>query len=113
MEAHTTSPGTYRKVLAALLAFTVLTVLAAGMNFGSWNTVIALGIASIKASLVALFFMHLRHDKPMSAIIFVTGVVMLGLFLMICTLDSDARVGNPVRPAGEAALSLTAGRALK
>ncbi len=99
MDAHATAASTYAKVLGALVALTVITVLAAGFSFGSWNVVIALGIASVKASLVALFFMHLRHDKPMSAIIFVTGAAVLGVFLMICTLDSDARGDNPVRPA--------------
>jgi cytochrome c oxidase subunit 4 len=91
MEAHVTPAATYAKVLGVLLALTVITVLAAGFNFGSWNVVIALGIATIKASLVALFFMHLRHDKPIGAVIFVTGAATLGVFLMICMLDSDAR----------------------
>jgi cytochrome c oxidase subunit 4 len=99
MDAHATAAGTYAKVLATLLALTVITVLAAGFSFGPWNVVIALGIATVKASLVALFFMHLRHDKPMSAIIFVTGAATLGVFLTICVLDSDARRENPVRPA--------------
>ncbi len=99
MDAHATAASSYAKVLGALLALTVITVLAAGFSFGSWNVIIALGIASIKASLVALFFMHLRHDKPMSAVIFVTGAAVLGVFLMICTLDSNARGDDPVRPA--------------
>ena len=99
MNAHATGASTYAKVLGALLALTVITVVAAGFSFGSWNVIIALGIASVKASLVALFFMHLRHDKPMSAVIFVTGAAVLGVFLMICTLDSNARGDDPVRPA--------------
>jgi cytochrome c oxidase subunit 4 len=99
MEAHVTPAATYAKVLGVLLALTVITVLAAGFNFGSWNVVIALGIATIKASLVALFFMHLRHDKPIGAVIFVTGAATLGVFLMICMLDSDARTESAVRPA--------------
>jgi cytochrome c oxidase subunit IV len=110
MDAHATTANTYAKVLGALVALTVITVLAAGFSFGSWNVIIALGIASVKASLVALFFMHLRHDKPMSAIIFVTGAAVLGVFLMICTLDSNARGDDPVRPAtrdsGAAAFSV-------
>ena len=99
MSAQEDTAGIYAKVLGTLLALTVITVLAAGFEFGSWNTVIALGIASVKASLVALFFMHLRHDKPMSAVIFVAGAATLGVFLMICTLDSGARVEDRVRPA--------------
>src|ERR1700690_959924 len=110
MDAHATAESPYAKVRGALLVLTVITVVAAGFSFGSWNVIIALGIASVKASLVALFFMHLRHDKPMSAVIFVTGAAVLGVFLMVCTLDSNARGNAPVRPAtrasGAAALSV-------
>lgn len=94
--AHATSPSTYLKVLGMLLALTVMTVTAAGMDFGSGNVVIALGIASIKGSLVALFFMHLRHDKPMIAVIFVTGMAILAVFLTFCLLDTGSR--ERVRP---------------
>lgn len=95
--AHASSAKTYTKVLATLVALTVITVLAAGVNFGSANAVIALVIASIKASLVALFFMHLRHDKPMNAIIFVCGLVFLSVFLIMCVIDTDSR--DVVHPA--------------
>jgi cytochrome c oxidase subunit 4 len=88
---HATSAGTYRKVLGALLALTVITVLAAGVNFGAMNAVIALAIATLKATLVALFFMHLRHDKPMNAVIFVAGVGILAIFLMLTYLDQGER----------------------
>jgi len=95
--AHTASPAIYAKILGVLLALTIVTVLAAGVDFGAGNVVIALLIASMKASLVALFFMHLRHDKPMSAIIFVTGLVMLALFLIITIIDTEAR--DRIRPS--------------
>lgn len=88
---HADSPAIYAKILAMLLALTVITVVAAGVNFGSGNVVIALVIASIKGALVALFFMHLRHDKPMSAVIFVSGLAMLGIFLILSAIDSGAR----------------------
>ena len=91
MDTHQTAAGTYAKVLGALLALTVTTVLAAGFNFGSWNVVIALGIATIKASLVALFFMHLRWEKPVNSIIAVAGFLFLGIFLMFDLIDADSR----------------------
>ncbi len=94
---HASSGGTYRKILGTLLGFTVLTVLAAGVNFGAMNAVIALAIASVKASLVALFFMHLRHDKPMNAVIFSAGLAMLAIFLMFTYIDEGARANE--RPA--------------
>ncbi len=87
----------YLTVLVVLLALTVITVSVSYVQFGSpmVNVVVTLGIASLKGSLVALYFMHLRHDKPISAIIFVTGLVFLALFLMFCYLDQDTRDQTP------------------
>ena len=85
----------YAKTLIALLILTAITVVAAGIDFGSGNVVIALTIATIKASLVVLFFMHLRWDKPVNAIIAMAGFLFLGIFLMFCLLDFDSR-NNPL-----------------
>ncbi len=109
MSAHAITTKTYATVLGALLTLTVITVLAAGINFGSHsvNVVIALAIASTKGTLVALYFMHLRHDKPLYGIIFVTGLVFLAVFLMLCFVDADTRddprPANLRPPAGGAA----------
>jgi cytochrome c oxidase subunit 4 len=81
----------YTFTLISLLILTAITVGASYINFGSGNVVIALAIASIKASLVALFFMHLLHDKPVNGIIAVTGFLFLGIFLMFDFLDVDSR----------------------
>jgi cytochrome c oxidase subunit 4 len=96
MSDHTTThvhggPRVYGAVLAGLLVLTIVTVTAAGFDFGSWNVVIALVIASLKASLVALFFMHLRWDKPVNAIIFVSSLFFLGLLLMMMLIDRGSR----------------------
>jgi cytochrome c oxidase subunit 4 len=85
-----TGPRTYAFVLFALLVLTAVTVTAAGINFGPYNTVIALVIASLKASLVALFIMNLRHDK-LSAVIFVSGLLFLAIFLIFTLFDIDTR----------------------
>ena len=82
---------TYTLTLALLLILTAITVGASYIQFGSLNVVIALGIATIKASLVALFFMHLRHDKPVNAVIACAGFLFLGLFLLFTFLDVDTR----------------------
>lgn len=81
----------YAAVLGALLVLTVITVAAAGFNFGSMNVVIALLIATIKASLVALFFMHLWYDKPINALIFLCGILFLAVFLGFCLIDTNSR----------------------
>jgi len=99
-----TSPKVYLGVLAALLALTAITVTAAGIDFGAYNTVIALIIATMKASLVALFFMHLRHDK-FNAVVFLGGVLFLAIFLIFTLFDIDSRVlvlpGNLKAPVQE------------
>lgn len=99
MEAHSFSQEfkTYGLVLAGLLALTVVTVGAASFDFGAANVVVALLIASAKASLVALYFMHLRYDKPINAVIFLVGVFMLALFLVLTLIDVGTR--ETFRPA--------------
>jgi cytochrome c oxidase subunit 4 len=97
MSAHTDthhgSPKLYTLILLTLMVLTTITVFASGVDFGSptVNVVIAMVIASIKASLVALFFMHLRWDRPLNSIIFVCGLIFLGIFLIFCFIDVDTR----------------------
>jgi cytochrome c oxidase subunit IV len=97
MSAHTQNPkaeaAVYLKTLVGLLILTGITVGASYINFGSSsiNVVVALTIATIKATLVALFFMHLLHDKPVNGIIAAAGFIFLGLFLMFTLLDFDSR----------------------
>lgn len=62
-EHHIVSPLQYGFVYIALLIGTLLTVLAADRNFGIMNPVIALGIASTKAVIVILFFMHVKYQS--------------------------------------------------
>jgi len=97
MSTHTEShshggPKIYTANLFALLFLTVLTIAAASFNFGSANVVIALAIASVKATLVALFFMHLAWDKPVNAIVAIAGFLFLGIFLMFDFIDVTSRV---------------------
>jgi cytochrome c oxidase subunit 4 len=97
MSTHTEShshggPKIYTANLFALLFLTIITVAAASFNFGSANVVIALAIASVKAMLVALFFMHLVWDKPVNAIIAIAGFLFLGIFMMFDFIDVTSRV---------------------
>lgn len=97
MSAHTQNPkaeaATYLRTLIALLILTGITVGASYIHFGSGaaNVVVALTIATIKGTLVALFFMHLLHDKAVNALIAAAGFIFLGLFLMFTLLDFDSR----------------------
>ena len=89
---HHGGPKIYTANLFALLFLTIITVAAASFNFGSANVVIALAIASVKAILVGLFFMHLLWDKPVNAIILVAAFLFLGIFLMFDFIDVGSRV---------------------
>jgi cytochrome c oxidase subunit 4 len=76
-------------IFATLLVLTVITVTVASpqFDFGSVNLAIALGIATVKAALVALYFMHLRYDHPFNGLVFLAGLLFLGIFLAITLTD--------------------------
>ena len=100
------APKIYFAVLVCLLILTFITVAASKVQFGSGmvNVVIALTIATVKASLVALFFMHLIHDRPMNAIILVSSFIFLGIFLGFsygdqATRDNLSPAGLKIKPA--------------
>ena len=101
-QAHSKShsPLPYLFTLVALLILTGVTVGASYVNFGSStvNVIVAMLIATLKASLVALVFMHLRNDKPLNSIIFVSSLIFLGILLGFCMIDVDSR--ERVYPTG-------------
>jgi len=76
-------------VLGTLLVMTVVTVAASWMDFGRYNLWIALGIAVFKASLVLLFFMHLKYDKPFNAIVIIVSMALVILFIAIALTDTE------------------------
>ena len=76
-------------ILAALLFLTVVTVGVSYIEMGrSLALAVALLVAVIKASLVALFFMHLRWDKPFNSVILVASLAFLILFIGLALLDT-------------------------
>ena len=77
-----------------LLILTGVTVLIADFDFGNANIWIALGIALLKGSLVLLFFMHLRYDRPFNAVIFVTSLAFVALFISFALTDTSEYAGT-------------------
>ncbi|HEX9110492.1 MAG TPA: cytochrome C oxidase subunit IV family protein, partial [Terriglobales bacterium] len=61
MPEHISSLGSCLAIWLALLAGTTLTVAAAFIDLGPFNTVVALAIATTKATLVVLFYMHVKY----------------------------------------------------
>lgn len=70
----------YIIVWLALLVLTVVTWLVSYLNLGMMNVAVAMLIASLKASLVALFFMHLRHENRL---VLAFALFPLGILLLI------------------------------
>jgi len=62
-EHHIVTPLQYSFVFLTLLVGTALTVVAANIDLGVFNPIIALGIASFKAVVVILFFMHVKYQS--------------------------------------------------
>lgn len=73
--------GVYVAVFAALLILTGATVAVSYVDLGLWNVAVALAIASVKASLVALFFMHLKHEGGLVWTFALVPVLFLALII--------------------------------
>ena len=76
----------YYRIFAALLMLTLLTVGVAYLDLGVLNTVIALTIATGKALLVVLFFMHVRYSSRLTWVVVSASVFWL-LLLLVFTLS--------------------------
>jgi cytochrome c oxidase subunit 4 len=83
-EHHIVSPREYALVYVALIVGTILTVLAADVEMGVFNPIIALGIACTKAVIVILFFMHVKYQ---SHLIKVTVAAGFFTFLVLITMS--------------------------
>ena len=88
---HVVPIRVYLGVFLALMALTAVTVWAAGQDFGPLNTLVALTIAVTKATLVVLFFMHVKYGSPLVKLAVVSAVVWLGLLLVITMSDYASR----------------------
>ena len=94
---HIVSPKVYAAILTALLVGTVLTVEAAKINLGRWNIVLALTIATIKMSLVILFFMHGKYSSKRTQLVIVAGFFWLAIMLGLTLQDYSTRHAEPSR----------------
>jgi cytochrome c oxidase subunit 4 len=81
-------------VFAVLTVLTIITVAQSNFNIGSMDVVIVMVIATIKATLVGAFFMHLAWDKPFNILMFVGSFVFVGLFVIFTLGDSRMTAGD-------------------
>jgi cytochrome c oxidase subunit IV len=95
---HVSSPGFYIVIFASLLVLTLATVLVAEVDLGVMNDVVALGIAATKATLVLLFFMHVRYSTRLTALTAIGGFLWLAILIGITLTDYFTRL--TVLPVG-------------
>ena len=81
-------------VFGTLVVFTVLTVAVTYVDLGTFNLYVAMAIAAVKAALVLLFFMHLLYDRPFNAIVFISCLVFVTLFISLSLTDISASRGR-------------------
>jgi len=93
MSEHISSLGSCLAIWLALLAGTTLTVAAAFIDLGPFNTIVALTIATIKATLVVLFYMHVKytHEK-LTGLVIVSAIFFLFILLALSMADYTTRL---------------------
>jgi cytochrome c oxidase subunit 4 len=94
---HIIPKKTLFSVFGALVMLTILTVAVAQVDLGSAiNIILALAVASAKASLVVTFFMALKYDKKVNSMVFSIGTLFVGIFLVFTLFDTAFRgdLGN-------------------
>jgi cytochrome c oxidase subunit 4 len=93
MSEHISSVKLYVAIWLALLAGTFLTVVAAKIDMGPLNPIIALAIATTKAVLVVLFFMHVKytHEK-LTKLVIVAAIFFFLILLALSMADYTTRL---------------------
>jgi cytochrome c oxidase subunit 4 len=88
---HIVGPGVYVAILFALLIGTALTVWASFIDLGPWNPVIALAIATSKATLVVLFFMGVKYSTKLTKLTVFAGIFTFFILISMTLADYFSR----------------------
>jgi cytochrome c oxidase subunit 4 len=92
MSEHVMPSRIYYTIWIALLCLTVITAAVSFVDLGRFNTVIALVIATVKALLVVLFFMHVKYtSERLTKIVIVSAIFWLFLLLALSMADYGTR----------------------
>ena len=97
MRDHIVSPRVYYAIFGALVVLTVVTWRVAKLDLGKMNAVVALTIAVIKATLVVLYFMHVRYSSRLTWVIVGSGLFWLGIMFALTLSDYWTRGWLPPR----------------
>lgn len=93
MSEHIISSKLYYAIWITLLVLTVVTALVATVDLGPFNTIVALVIATFKALLVVLFFMHVKYtSEKLTKTVIVAAIFWLLLLLALSMADYTTRL---------------------
>jgi cytochrome c oxidase subunit 4 len=87
MSAHVVALRTYLAVFATLMVLTAVTVWVAFFDLGLMSAVVALGIAAVKATLVVLYFMHVRYSPRLIGVTVAAGLFWLAILFALTMND--------------------------
>ena len=87
MAAHVVPKKIYYTIFSALMVLTLVTVWVSSFDLGSLNTVVALAIAGVKATLVVLFFMHVKYGTRLTKLAIVAALYWFGILLALTLSD--------------------------
>jgi len=92
MAEHISSKKTYITIWIILLCFTVITAAVSRVDLGQFSSAVALIIATIKAMLVVLFFMHVKYiSEKMTIVVIIAGFFWLMILLVLSMTDYASR----------------------
>jgi cytochrome c oxidase subunit 4 len=91
MSGHVSPVRTYVLIFLALMVGTALTVWAAFQNLGPLNNVVMLTIAVVKATLVVMYFMHVRYSSRLSTMTVLAGIFFLLILFSLTLADYATR----------------------
>jgi cytochrome c oxidase subunit 4 len=99
MSGHVSPKSVYYSIFAALMVLTAITVFAAFVNLGNLNFPVAMAIATIKATLVVLFFMHVKYSSRLTKLVVMTSLFFLFILLGETFMDYASRGMMPSLPS--------------
>jgi cytochrome c oxidase subunit IV len=86
-EEHVVPKSVYFAVFGALMALTLATVAVAFVDLGNMNVVVALVVAVLKATLVVLFFMHVKYSPTLTKLVVIASIAWLAILFGITLSD--------------------------
>jgi cytochrome c oxidase subunit 4 len=92
MAEHIVPTKSYVAVWATLMVMTLITTLVGFVDLGRFNAVVALVIATFKASVVVLFFMHAKYTPRLMRVVITAGLFWLALLLVFTEIDYLTRL---------------------